>query len=106
MLCEKFLIEGRLKHTTESRRALVGFSGVVAYLMADETNLPFEAYDERDEGYLHNYSKSRFLDFINRTSGDALFDSIPTPSKHYGLTTSDHIVFVLATKEPQLEIVR
>jgi hypothetical protein len=105
-LYEKHLVGKQLAHTPQSCRALVQFSGVVVYLVADETNLPWNAYDERDDGYLHLYTKSEFLDFMNRVRGQTVFDSFPKSSSHYGLATSDHIVHVMATEEPRAEIVR
>jgi hypothetical protein len=103
-LHEKQLVGKELLHTSESRRAVVRFSGVVTYLVADETNLPGHENDERDDGYLHRYSKSRFLDFMNHSTGNECFNSFPKPSRHYGLATSDHIVYVMATEEPQVVI--
>jgi hypothetical protein len=105
-LHEKQLVGRQLLHTSDSRRAIVRFTGVVAYLVADESNPLGTDYDERDDGYLHVYSKSRFLDFMNHSTGRAFFDSFPEPSKHYCVATSDHIVYVMATEEPQVEIVR
>jgi hypothetical protein len=105
-LYEKHLIGTWLSHTPGSRRALVQFIGVVVYLVADETNLPWNAYNVCDDGYLHLYTKSEFLDFMNRSPGQAVFESFPKASRHYGLATSDHIVHVMATEEPRVEIVR
>lgn len=106
ILYEKILVGKQLCHTTDSRRALVRFSGVVAYLMADEANLPGSTYDERDDGCLHVYTASEFLDFMSGSRGQSFFNSFPKPSRHYSLATSDHIVHVLATEAPHVEVVR
>jgi hypothetical protein len=103
-LYEKKLIGKKLLHTSDSHRAMVYFSGVVTYLVADETNLPGNEYDERDDGYLHVYSRSRFLDFMNHSVGQSIFESFPKATKHYGLATADHIVYVMASEEPKVEV--
>lgn len=104
-LYEKQFLGNSLLHTPKSRRAQVIFFGVVTYLVSDEANLPWSQHDVSDEGYLHKYSKSRFLDFMNHGLGESEFKSAPLPSSHYGLATSDHIVYVMATQKPHVEIV-
>lgn len=81
------------------------FESYVSYHVLNEG---FSGYDPDDEsettgfGKFHVFSKSGYMDQIRKSSiADQIF---PGEMKHYGLFTENHIIHIIAFKEPEIEM--
>ena len=89
--------------TSKSKKYKVYFDSYIAYSVLDESYaLPDDL--EKFSGRLFCiYQKSNFLDYTSKASFAC--DDHPGPSKHYGFNCLNHVINIVSTIEPKIEII-
>jgi hypothetical protein len=84
----------------------IAFQHYVSYQVMNESYLNFNDWDEYETGKYNTFcifKKSRYMDFIlNETIADYIY---PGELKHYGLYCHNHVVHIISTIEPRIEII-
>jgi len=80
------------------------FGSYIAYAVRNES---YVSQDE-EEAWLGKsfrvYSKSRFLDFVQR--GTFARSEYPGPFEHYSLVCQDHVIDIATTAQPEINRIR
>ena len=99
-------IEGlnAIEVTKNSAIYRVQFPGYIAYSIRDESYAIPDDYEIFEGRLLCIYSRSHFLDYINKSTFAC--DDHPGPFKNYGFNCLNHIVDVVSSVEPIIELIR
>jgi hypothetical protein len=96
---------GAIVHDETCRVFEVRFLPVVAYLVTNETYPnPDKDYDRFTGQKFRHYSRSRYLDFIRKSTVD--FSDVWGPLRHWGIACLNNIIDVVSQKDPVIEILR
>ena len=60
-------------------------------------------YDQFEGRLLRKYQRSRFLDYVAACT--IATDDFPGPLNHWGLICASHIIHVISTDEPEIQLV-
>lgn len=80
------------------------FASYIAYAVRNESYVS----QDKEEAWIGNsfrvYSKSRFLDFVQR--GTFASSEYPGPFAHYSLVCQDHVIDIATTRQPEVNRIR
>jgi hypothetical protein len=76
----------------------IDFENYISYSITNESYTQLEEYEVFAGMAFRNYSKSKFLDFVNAHTFASM--DYPGPFKHYGMSCIDHIVNIASTSSP------
>ena len=88
--------------TKDSAIYRVVFPSYIAYSIRDESYAIPDDYEIFEGRLLCIYSRSHYLDYINKSTFAC--DDHPGPFKNYGFNCLNHIVDVVSTVEPAVEL--
>ena len=83
----------------------IRFPSYIMHLTRNESYTAFDDYEIRDGNYLVQFSRSRLMDFYDYVILHTKDYSWPGKGTHYGVYTADHIIDIIADKEPVISMV-
>jgi len=87
----------------ESKAFDVCWWSYVAYAVLCESYTSAGEYDKFEGRLFRKYQRSRFLDYV--AAGTIATDEFPGPLNHWGLICESHIVHVVSTDEPEVQLI-
>lgn len=80
------------------------FASYIAYAVRNESYVSQDKEESWMGKFLRVYSKSRFLDFVQR--GTFASSEYPGPFAHYSLVCQDHVIDIATTAQPEVNRIR
>ncbi len=93
-----------IAHGPECRVFLLYWPNYIAYSVRNESYVSQDEYEEGTGRLFVQYSKSRYMDFVS--SGTFAAADYPGPFNHWGINCLNHIIDVVSTSKPIIEVYR
>lgn len=94
-------IESRPIYPDENNLYEIVFEDYVLYQTRNESYTSWDDYEIRRGKYFIIFEKSRLLDYVSQlVETDIVHAYYPNGYKHYGIYCQNHIIDIIATKEP------
>ena len=100
----KLLLESTPICPDENNLYEILFENYVFHMARNESYTCWDDYEIRHDKYFIIFDKSRLLDYLPQIVNQGIVESYyPKGWKHYGIYCQNHIIDVIATKEPRIK---